>query len=131
MLECLIMGDSIAVGIAMHRPECRVEAVVGINSKMWNVKYGGKKHEARTAIISLSTNDHANIDTVKELTQLRSEIVADKVFWVMPARYNKAFDIVRTLARENGDTFLISANLAPDGIHPTTKSYRKLADQSR
>jgi len=32
MIECLILGDSIAVGIGQMRPECVVQAKSGINS---------------------------------------------------------------------------------------------------
>jgi len=33
MIECLILGDSIAVGIGQMRPECVVQAKSGINSE--------------------------------------------------------------------------------------------------
>jgi len=131
MIDCLIMGDSIAVGVSQQRPECSVQAVVGITSKKWNITYNGQKHEAKTAIISLSTNDFSSIDTRRELTDLRKQVIAEKVFWVMPARFNGVFHIVQTIASENGDKFLISAHLSPDGIHPTTKGYRLLAEQTK
>ena len=39
MLECLIIGDSIAVGTAMARKECVSYARGGWNSWQWNKDY--------------------------------------------------------------------------------------------
>lgn len=42
MLECLILGDSIAVGTHQARPECAVYARGGINSRDFVNRYIGK-----------------------------------------------------------------------------------------
>ena len=42
MLECLIVGDSIAVGTAMARPECVSLSKGGINSSQWNRQNANK-----------------------------------------------------------------------------------------
>ncbi len=39
MIECLILGDSIAVGTAQARPECVSYATSGINTTQFNKKY--------------------------------------------------------------------------------------------
>jgi len=58
MLECLILGDSIAVGVAQFRPECVAYAKGGINSRQWVNSYITKNRSANTVIISLGSNDH-------------------------------------------------------------------------
>ena len=57
MLECLIVGDSIAVGVSQVRPECQSIAKSGINSRDWNNKHLHKLKPARTLVISLGAND--------------------------------------------------------------------------
>ncbi len=42
MIECLILGDSIAVGTAQARPECVAYATSGINTTQFNKKYPQK-----------------------------------------------------------------------------------------
>ena len=39
MLECLILGDSIAVGTANYRKECASYSVGGYNTWQWNRKF--------------------------------------------------------------------------------------------
>ena len=69
MLECLIIGDSIAVGTAQARPECVSYARGGWNSQQWNRDYLAKasKSPAKTVIISLGANDHAGVRSIWEL----------------------------------------------------------------
>jgi hypothetical protein len=39
MLECLILGDSIAVGTHQFRPDCVSYSKGGWNTKQWNRDY--------------------------------------------------------------------------------------------
>jgi hypothetical protein len=59
MIECLILGDSIAVGVSQLRPECIVQAQSGINSE--DYANGLFRHfeliHAKKTIISLGSND--------------------------------------------------------------------------
>ena len=57
MLECLIVGDSIAVGVSQVRPECASIAKSGINSRDWVTHNLGKLEPAKTLIISLGANE--------------------------------------------------------------------------
>jgi hypothetical protein len=59
MIDCLIIGDSIAVGTKMFRPDCVEYVKSGITSIGWNKKYGNNDLTANTVIISLGTNDLA------------------------------------------------------------------------
>ena len=77
MLECLIIGDSIAVGTHQFKPECVAYAKGGINSWQWlNQNVGKTPLLAKTVIISLGSNDHKGVKTYEELQLLRSKIKA-------------------------------------------------------
>ena len=84
MLECLILGDSIAVGTHQTRPECVSYAKGGITSQRFNRIYT-QKFNSDTVIISLGSNDHSFIHTKDELIKLRQRIRAKKVYWILPA----------------------------------------------
>ena len=52
MLPCVILGDSLAVGIGQYRPECHIVAQTGITSGRY-VQTLLSDQEAATALISL------------------------------------------------------------------------------
>ena len=68
MFDCLILGDSIAVGTANYRKECVSYSVGSINTWQWNKKFVNNDLKARTVIISLGTNDHTGINTFRDLS---------------------------------------------------------------
>ena len=80
MIECLIVGDSIAVGTAHFRPECAVMAKSGINSRDWNERYFHDQLQSDTVIISLGSNDLKTLNTFKEIILLRSRIKARRAY---------------------------------------------------
>jgi hypothetical protein len=131
MLDCLIVGDSIAVGSHQFRPECVAYARGGINSWQWNRQYGAKALGARTVIISLGSNDHDGVRTIWELQQMRDRVQADHVYWIMPAIKPHVQDMVRNVAASYGDTVLPITRLQKDGIHPSWAGYRELAVQAK
>jgi len=139
MLECLILGDSIATGIAQYRPECVSYAQVGINSKQFNRLYETKKLNADTVIISLGTNDSKYVDTYAELLRLRHTITAKKVIWIMPNAVNPKSGTytsivqasVESVAGAYGDIILTIPKPMADRYHPTNAGYKKLANQTR
>jgi hypothetical protein len=126
VLECLIVGDSIAKGIGQVRTECATYAQSGINSRDWNNIYIRKVKPARTTIISLGSNDFKNLNTEIELVALRSFVNSNQVFWIVPAIKPEKQEIVRKIARSYGDTFITIPELSPDGVHPTYRGYRQL-----
>jgi len=63
VLDCLILGDSIAKGISDIRKECVAYVQSGINSQNWNDKFVKQIRPARTTIISLGSNDYKNLNT--------------------------------------------------------------------
>jgi lysophospholipase L1-like esterase len=131
MLDCLILGDSIAKGIAQHRTECVVYAKTGINSRAWNNANITKVLKAKTVIISLGANDSANINTRRELETLREMVHAELVFWILPPNKPELHFFIRELAKDCHDTVLLVSNTSRDNVHPTAKSYKLLANQTR
>jgi lysophospholipase L1-like esterase len=137
MLECLIVGDSIAVGTAMARPECVSHSRGGWNSWQWNKDYLAIASEktAKTIIISLGANDHKGVKTEKELRKMREAIKGDRVFWIDPGQDRKPVphEAIMQIAKEYGDTILPRPKdqMSSDGVHPTGRGYKTLANQTR
>ena len=135
MLECLIVGDSIAVGTAMARPECVSLSKGGINSSQWNRQNANNNVAAKTVIISLGANDHRGVKTEDELRRLRTAVKADKVFWIDPGQDRKPVphDAIIRIAREYGDIIIARPknHMSADGVHPTGRGYKILGEQTR
>jgi lysophospholipase L1-like esterase len=139
MIECLIVGDSIAVGTHQARPECVAYAKGGWNTKQWNRDYLKNDLAANTVIISLGSNDHKYINTEAELSKMRAKVKASRVFWILPAGNLKGSEVniqwiqglVREIARQHGDTVLPINRLQKDGIHPSWAGYKELADKTK
>ena len=132
MLECLIMGDSIAVGTKMFAPtECVSHSKGGFNTWQWNRKWGSTPLEAKKIVISLGTNDHKGVNTFKELSKIRYRIRSVKVVWIMPP-CNKGFckpqinQNVKDIAAKYGDTIISTSYVQPDNIHPSWRGYKDL-----
>jgi len=132
MLECLIVGDSIAVGTATARPECVAYAKGGINSYQWlNKNIDKTPLIAKTVIISLGSNDHKYVKTESELQAIRELTKADRVYWILPAIKPDIQEIVRKVAAKNGDTVLPITRLQKDGVHPSWAGYKELGEKTR
>jgi lysophospholipase L1-like esterase len=132
MLECLIVGDSIAVGVANVRTECVTYAKGGINSYQWLNKNVDKTPlVAKTVIISLGSNDHKYVKTESELQAIRELTKADRVFWILPAIKPDIQEIVRKVAAKHGDTVLPITRLQKDGVHPSWAGYKDLGEKAK
>ena len=135
MLECLVVGDSIAVGVGQVRPECMSISKSGINSRDWVHKHLHQLQPAQTLIISLGANDYRGINTESYIRKLRNDARADRVFWLLPSvRLKPAqVDAVKRVALEYGDTVVPRPEplISGDGVHPTYRGYKALADQTK
>lgn len=137
MAECMIVGDSIAVGVAMYRPECISYSRGGWNSWQWNRDYLSiaSTRPMRTVIVSLGANDHHLVKSEAELRKMRGSIQADKVYWISPGTHKKPVPqaAIEKIAAEYGDIVLPrpESQMSPDGIHPSPQGYRTLAGQTR
>jgi lysophospholipase L1-like esterase len=132
MLECLILGDSIAVGTHRARPECVAYARTGWTSQQWNRAYLNKDLSAQTVIISLGSNDHKGVRTRAELQRIREKVgTAARVFWILPAINPDIQATIKSMAAEYGDTVLPIARPSRDGVHPTRAGYQELAEKTK
>ena len=139
MLECLILGDSIAVGTAVYRPECASYSRGGINSWQWNKQYAANRLQADTVIISLGSNDHKYIKTRSELIKMRQRVQARQVYWILPHGNLKASEvpieniqsIVKQLAADYGDIVVPITRVQKDNIHPSTAGYKLLSEKTQ
>jgi lysophospholipase L1-like esterase len=129
MIECLIVGDSIAVGVSQVRRECQSIAKSGINSSNWNKLHLHKLKSTKTLIISLGAND-LGIDTEANIRKLREKAQAERVFWLLPSQRLKPDQVraVKFVAIEYGDTVIPrpEKDISADGVHPTYKGYKVL-----
>ena len=132
MLECLIIGDSIAVGTHHFRQECVAYAKGGWNSWQWNRDYLKNDLTAKSVIISLGSNDHKGIRTKAELQRVREKVGTNsRVYWILPAIKPDIQEIVKDVAKEYGDTVLPITRLQQDGIHPSWAGYKELAEKTK
>lgn len=139
MLECLIIGDSIGVGVSQARPECISYSKGGWNTWQWNRDYLKNDLTAKTVIISLGSNDHKYINTEAELVKLRNKVKGSRVFWILPAGNLKGSEVniqyiqtlVKHIAEQNGDVVLPINRLQKDGIHPSWAGYKELAEKTK
>jgi lysophospholipase L1-like esterase len=140
MIDCGIIGDSIAVGTAAFKQECVADyAVDGLNSWQWNKRFKDANLSASMMIISLGTNDHQYVDTRKELETMRKRVTANRVFWVLPMGNNPKSGVsleeiqaaVVEIAEKHGDIIIATKRLQKDGIHPSWAGYKELAAEAK
>jgi lysophospholipase L1-like esterase len=129
LVDCLILGDSIAVGVGQDRPACTTVARVGITSGTFvQTLLPAAPKEARSVVISLGVNDDPSMNTAAALRQMRRGIQAAHVTWLLPGPKEAVRQAIRTVAAEHGDRLVdTSGDLGPDHLHPTGSGYRRLA----
>jgi hypothetical protein len=136
MLDCLILGDSIAVGTHKFKPECAVVARGGWNSWQFNRDYVAPQRQdfsAEVVLISLGSNDHKGVKTYNELYKLRERIKAQRVYWVLPnpKLFPKQADDVNLIAISFGDQIIKTDRYQPDQIHPSWAGYKEIAQMAK
>lgn len=128
MIECLILGDSIAQGVHMFRRECAAYTQVGINSSKFLKRYSVKRLSAEVVVISLGTNDSDDMNTYENLKKLRKKIKAKRVYWILPVEFSMQRDHVEMVAAENDDVMIRIPYVSRDGIHPSMAGYSRMAE---
>jgi lysophospholipase L1-like esterase len=133
MIECLIAGDSIGVGIANVRKECVAYVKSGINSKNWlNKNVQHTPLVAKHVIISLGSNDYKGIGTEAELRTIRELTNAERVYWIMPTnKFPVQREAIWKIANEYHDVVLRTELLQADNVHPTSAGYKELAGATK
>ena len=128
MVPCIMLGDSIAVGVGQARPECETVARVGITSARYVATMLPARTSAGLAVISLGVNDGDTADTLDNLRQMRRRVQANQVVWLLPGLKEAVRDMIRTVAEENGDRTLDTRpEVGRDRLHPTRTGYERLA----
>lgn len=130
MLDCIIAGDSIAVGLHDFKTECVLIGRPGIHSNQFNNMYP-QQLDADTVILSISTNDHIGVDSAWELARLRLRVHARRVIWIRPAGnlpgnrvpISRSQDAVALIAAQYGDIVVTIPSTQADGIHPSWTAY--------
>ena len=135
MLDCLILGDSIAVGTHQFKPQCVAYAKGGINSRQYYQKYVLPRQNdfgAEVVIISLGSNDWDGIKTYNELYKLRDRIKAERVYWVSPnpEKFPRQADDVNLIAISFGDFVIKTKRYQPDNVHPSWAGYKEIANSA-
>lgn len=135
MPACLLLGDSIAVGLYHHVAPCESLSKSGWNTWQWNRDYLKYDLTADTVIISLGSNDHKYIKTQEELERMRAKVTARRVFWILPhgnlpaggLPIEEVQRIVKMIAALYGDTIVPITRVQSDKIHPSTAGYKEIA----
>jgi lysophospholipase L1-like esterase len=131
LIPCLVIGDSIAVGVGHYLTECRTEARVGITSQQFVHELLSPQH-ADTVVISLGVNDGPSPFTIGNLQRVRETVRGRTVYWLLPPNHDYAREAIRAVAARHGDRLIDCAPTAgPDGLHPTGAGYRSLGAQIR
>jgi len=136
MLECIILGDSIAKGISQHYHECKNYSVVGISSSGWNKTFSRVDLEAAIVIVSLGANDKGLFITEQllQLLSTRDRIKSPNIVWINPPCNEKfcnkeANYVIQTMSTVFGDSIVETVKLSRDGVHPTSAGYKDMAEQ--
>jgi lysophospholipase L1-like esterase len=62
---------------------------------------------------------------------MRDKIKGQRVFWILPAIKPDIQNIVKEIAKDNNDVILTIPALQKDGIHPSWRGYKEMAEQTR
>lgn len=112
--NCLVLGDSIAVGISAHLKCARV-AKVGMNTD-WIARHAPNNH-FDAAVISAGSNDWGRLQGLAgRLQRLRDRVDAKRIVWVLPA-ISGPRTAVALVAKANGDQ-AVSFIAGNDHVHP-------------
>ena len=122
MIDCQIVGDSVAVGIGSVMRECTVNAKVGI--PLASAISRAAPH--KLSIVSEGSNDPNNPNLAAILRSIRGR-AGGRVIWILPQN-RRAADVVRLVAGEHGD-IVVGFVAGPDHVHP--KSYQDLVNTIR
>lgn len=136
MIECIILGDSLAKGVSQYYTECKSYSVIGISTFNWNKTYGHVDLEAATVIVSLGTNDKglSITDQLLQLLSTRDRIKSPNIIWINPPCNDKfcnkeANYVIQTMSTLYGDKLIETVKLGRDGVHPTSAGYKEMAEQ--
>jgi lysophospholipase L1-like esterase len=142
LVGCLLLGDSLAVGLAAGGMQHR--AIVGIGAAHPSiVQQITIQTDYKIFIVSVGTNDSRNISQEVRRIQAAADAAGKEVIFLLPpclgggledrARQRRAE--IRQFARNTIDLSSLpegrcGAHRAPDGVHFTATGYRRLFEQA-
>jgi len=132
--RCLIIGDSIAVGVSNHS-HCLSISTGGLSSWRWLDRWGRAldEIEPEVVLISLGANDADDRRSFPSLAKVRAKLRAPRVIWLAPsaALSMTSRNWVRLIAEQHGDAVfdLPQRHMQKDGIHPSTRGAQIVASR--
>lgn len=125
-MSCLVIGDSIAVGIS-HYLKCDVSANVGASSSSILKRAPSGKYDV--VVISAGSNDPQSKNLTTNIKNIKSKYTSARFVIVLP--YNRvATRRIKASATNPKDTIIDLVRYhTNDGIHPT--NYKHLATNIR
>lgn len=127
MIDCAIIGDSIALGVARNNPACHAQAVSGITSRDHARTFVGRI-SAGSVLISLGSNDGDSQHSERYLRDVRQRVEAGSVTWLLSPNNERARVAVTAIARERGDRVIeIRPFVGSDRVHPTASGYHRIS----
>ncbi|MBV9419079.1 MAG: hypothetical protein JO348_04840 [Alphaproteobacteria bacterium] len=118
MIDCAVIGDSIALGVGLQLHGCAVNAQVGAPSS----EIIGRVEDAHVLVVSAGSNDAHNPELEHNIRTIRSK-AHGHVVWIAPAD-PKAAAVVQRVAYQHGDR-VVHFKPREDNIHP--RDYGQLA----
>jgi len=131
MLDCLIIGDTIATGLSQYKPDCAVITQPKISSHNWVNNNLSLLYPSELTIISLGSYDELDVNTRWKLYEIRERIKHGKVVWIVPVNKIYITNLVKVVAAEYNDIFLEIPKrfVSKDKIQPSTNGYKDLANR--
>jgi hypothetical protein len=120
MTICGILGDSIALGLALAHPGCDTSAKVGRSTHAILAHQLPQRHYDYV-VISAGSNNPRDPALLDQLSRIRATVTADKVVWIEPLNSERARSMVREIAAAHGDSTQGFAQ-SRDGVHPRSYS---------
>ncbi|MBV8568675.1 MAG: hypothetical protein JO273_24805 [Methylobacteriaceae bacterium] len=121
MVACAIIGDSIAVGMAMEFRHCYRNARDGLPSG--SIIRRAPPFATQWTVISAGSNDPHNPGLRSNLWAIRSRVRASQVIWILP-HHPAARAAVMEVASSRGDR-VVGFAASRDHVHP--RSYGAVA----
>ena len=118
MIDCVAIGDSIAVGVG-RQLGCEMRAFVGYPSTKIIKLANGKYH--RVCIISAGSNDPNNVNLVNNLNRIRKGVNCSFVVWIEPI-HSVAAKAVNYIGYKD---YVVKFKSGVDNVHPI--NYNTLA----
>jgi len=128
-MDCVYIGDSIAVGLHQLDHQCEVRAKIGANSDFITRHFSNAKNKSYV-IVSMGSNGPHNKNNLENARKLRRSITADFVIWILP--YDRtAAAAIKSVAIQFQDGYVdLKPYKSKDGLHPAYKPVAKQIQSS-